>query len=38
MNKHSFINQDLNKQAQALEIYFQGQPNLITHKPVSSIY
>ena len=34
----SFINSDLNKQAQALEVTFQGQQNHVTHKPVSTIY
>ena len=34
----SFINSDLNKQAQALEVTFQEQQNHITHKPVSTIY
>ena len=34
----SFISSDLNKQAQALEVTFQGQENHITHKPVSTIF
>ena len=33
-----FINSDLSKQAQALEVNFQGQQNHITPKPVSTIY
>ena len=34
----SFIHSDLNKQAQALEVTFQGQQNHVTRKPVSTIY
>ena len=34
----SFINSDMHKQAQAIEVTQQGQQNHITHKPVSTIY
>ena len=32
------MNSDLNKQAQALEVNFQGKQNHITHRLVSTIY
>ena len=33
-----FMNSDLKKQAQAIEVNFQGKQNHITHKLVSTIY
>ena len=33
-----FMNLDLKKQAQAIEVNFQGKQNHITHKLVSTIY
>ena len=34
---YDFMNSDLNKQAQALEVTFSRKKNHITHKPVSKI-
>ena len=38
MNTMSFYELDLKKQAQAIEVNFQGKQNHITHKLVSTIY